>query len=41
VIDDLRSGDETIRVLSGGLVAFFGRLFQPVDIVAMALLATR
>jgi hypothetical protein len=40
LIDDLRSGDETIE-FSEVAVAFSAGLFWPVDIVAMALLATR
>jgi len=40
LVDDLRSGDETIEY-SEVAVAFSAGLFWPVDIVAMALLATR
>ena len=40
LIDDLRSGDEAIE-FSEVAVAFSAGLFWPVDIVAMALLATR
>jgi hypothetical protein len=40
LIDDLSSGDEAIE-FSEIAVAFSGALFWPVDIVAMALLATR
>lgn len=40
LIDDLRSGDEAIE-FSEVAVAFSAGLFWPIDLVAMALLATR
>ena len=40
LIDDLRSGDEAIEY-SEVAVAFSAGLFWPIDIIAMALLATR
>jgi hypothetical protein len=40
LIDDLRSGNQTIE-FSEFAVAFSAALFWPIDIVAMALLATR